>query len=388
MSPAGKSIIVIMKRRKVSDEQKSGGQDIDYFKSAFPLGPDPDHLALLNSHERDDCIRFDEPTHTYYVNFDGTEFVTKGIISVSKLVHAYFPEFDADVAVKKMMKGRNWGPSHRYFGISATAIKKEWTETGKVASSRGTWLHGQLERYMNGFQLKAAPYADLIPLQQFFEWERLHFTGQLVPFRTEMRFWSDSSLKLTGTADLLAVNPHHPPPSECNGVLTLQIIDWKFSKEIKFDNQYQKGLGPCAHMPDCNFSHYALQQNLYRWLLETYYSNFIWQNKQYTAVHVESMQLAVFHELHGPSGLYIEVPFIHQQLQAMLDERRTFLAAAEAQTICVPLEEEAACDPTHVDNEETNVEANIDTNVDTNVEASEKANEEEASEKANEEEAS
>ena len=313
------------KKRKLGDDDKSSDWYIDHFKALYPLGPDPDHLAELNSHERDSCIMFEEDTHTYYVNFDGTQFVTAGVISVSKLVHDYFPTFDPDDAVEKMMKGRNWKPGHRYFGMLSSTIKEEWTTNGAVASSRGTWLHGQLERYMNGFQLQSAPYADLIPLRQFFEWERLHFTGKLIPFRTEMRFWSDSSLKLTGTADLVAVDPQHPPPTECDGVLTLHIIDWKFSREIKYDNRYQNGSGPCCKMPDCNFSHYALQQNLYRWLLETFYQQFTWRGMQYTAVRVETMKLAVFHELHGPSGLYIDVPMIHEELQSMLEERRKSL---------------------------------------------------------------
>ena len=38
------------------------------------------------------------------MNFEGTEFVTGGVISVSKLVHGYFPKFDADDAVEKMLK--------------------------------------------------------------------------------------------------------------------------------------------------------------------------------------------------------------------------------------------------------------------------------------------
>ena len=316
----------MLHKRKLIDE-KSSDWDIDHFKALYPLGPDPDYLAGLNAHERDAGIRFEEATHTYYVNFDGTQFLTADVISVSKLVHDYFPHFDPDDAVEKMMKGRNWKLGHRYFGRDPETIKQEWAANGALASSRGTWLHGQLERYMNGFQLQSAPYADLIPLRQFFEWERLHFTGKLIPFRTEMRFWSDLSLKLTGTADLLAVDPNHPPPAECQGVLTLHIIDWKFSREIKFENQYQCGLGPCADMPDCNFSHYTLQQNLYRWLLETFYCPFTWRGEQYTSIYVESMKLAVFHELHG--GLYLDVPVVNEQLQVMLEERRLHLASKD-----------------------------------------------------------
>lgn len=304
----------------------TGNQTIDDFMALYPLGADPTALAMAIAHPLDCTIRFTESTHKYQVDFDGLGFQDHDIISVSGLVHQFFAEFDPDDAIQKMMRGRNWRPNHKYFLCTPAQIKADWSANGRLASTRGTWLHGQLERYMNGFDLRAQPYCNLLPLRQFFQWEAEHFSPHLVPFRTEFRFRSNQDLRLTGTADLLAVDPLHPPPGECEGVLTLHIIDWKFSKEIKTTNQYQCGLGPCQNMADCNFSHYTLQQNLYKWLLETQYPQWTWRGQTYTSVRVASMKLAVFHENHGATGLYLDVPFVDALVEEILAVRRTQVA--------------------------------------------------------------
>jgi hypothetical protein len=49
---------------------------------------------------------------------------------------------------------------------------------------------------------------------------------------------------------------------------TLSIYDWKFSKEIQTHSFGKKGLGPATELNDCNTTHYSLQLNLYREILE------------------------------------------------------------------------------------------------------------------------
>jgi hypothetical protein len=51
----------------------------------------------MNEHPRDSRITFDESTHTYYI--DGS---SENVISVTTLIHSYFPKFNADDVIKKM----------------------------------------------------------------------------------------------------------------------------------------------------------------------------------------------------------------------------------------------------------------------------------------------
>jgi hypothetical protein len=134
--------------------------------------------------------------------------------------------------------------------------------------------------------------------------------------------YTGSDLKLTGTADLLAIDEDHPLPSECDGVLSLHLIDWKFSKAIHFDNTYEQGYGVCQDLPNCNFSAYALQQNIYQWMLETYYPTWTWKGHLYTSVRIVSKHLAIFHRNHSRQGYHLALPDMQERIQSMMDVRR------------------------------------------------------------------
>ena len=54
-------------------------------------------LQEKNSHPRDKNISFDESTHTYTVNGDSN------YTSVTTLIHSFFPSFDAELIISKMM---------------------------------------------------------------------------------------------------------------------------------------------------------------------------------------------------------------------------------------------------------------------------------------------
>jgi hypothetical protein len=60
-------------------------------------------LSFKNKHPRDNHIEFYEPTHVYTVNGS-----SKGIISCTKLLHEFFPHFDPDAVIKKMMNLKFW----------------------------------------------------------------------------------------------------------------------------------------------------------------------------------------------------------------------------------------------------------------------------------------
>jgi hypothetical protein len=287
-----------------------------------PLTFDPTFLALQTPHPLDLAVTFDEPTHTYAVQYqvDGP-FDEEGIVSTSGFVHEFFEHFDPDTVIPKMRRGKNFATSP-YASMSNAAIKDLWEANGARASARGTLLHFLLECHLNGFDLAASPYAGLEDIQAYFRWRHSYFEpAGLVPFRTELRFSTGPELRLTGTADLLAIRDDHPPPSETGGLLSLHLIDWKFSKGVSHENAYQKGTGPCGALPDCNGSHYALQQNLYRWFLETYHQQWTWRGRQYTSVKIVDMQLAIFHRNHGDSGLCVTIEDRSSIITAMLDLR-------------------------------------------------------------------
>lgn len=292
----------------------------------YPLGDEPTYLAKCNPHSKDPYISLDEATHTYSVNFQESQsgtFTSEGVVSVSHLVKNCFPVFDPLKVIPKMKSNkRKWNPTHPLYNRTDTQIQAKWKADGVSASRKGTWLHGQLERIMNGTNISTLPYREIVELQQFSKWRTDFFDAKLVPFRTEFKLKSDIDLRLTGTIDLLAVEKDYHKKD--TNVLELYMIDWKFSKQIKMSNPFGGGLAgtPCAHLDDCNYVHYSLQQNAYKWLFETFYSNWEWSGKKYTSVKIVSMQLVIFHENYGVSGEILDLVDLQDVIREMIDARK------------------------------------------------------------------
>ena len=216
-------------------------------------------LALKNPHERDAGIRFDEPTHTYWIHGSCT-----GVISVTKFLHCFFSEFDADKVIQNMKNSPKW-PESKYFGMEDEAIKKQWKDNGAVASKAGTATHLAIENYLNSTVgnsiVLPEPSMVTSPEWSYFQQFWAKMSPDLEPYRLEWPVWI-AELKLAGSIDAVFRRPS-------DGAFF--IYDWKRTKELKMENRFEKGLGPLSHVDDCNYWHYTLQLNVYAWILEKHY---------------------------------------------------------------------------------------------------------------------
>jgi len=205
-------------------------------------------LSEKNKHERDTRISFYEKTHTYYV--DGS---SEGIVSVTTLIHQYFPKFDSDMILKKM-KNKN----EKYPNMNDYQIKKKWYDNATIASKNGTKMHKLIENYYNSIENEKSD-ENLTEFKYFLNFHS-SIKNRLEPFRTE---WSifDGELELAGQVDMIYKKEDG----------TYMLYDWKRVKEIKKDNQFEKGLKKLSDLDNCNYNHYSLQLNIYKRLLETRY---------------------------------------------------------------------------------------------------------------------
>jgi len=212
------------------------------------------YLSTLHPHPRDSRIVFDEPTHTYSI--DGS---SEDIISVTTLIHAHFPHFDADTVIQNMRNGRN-GLPEKYKGMTDEEIKQQWSDSGKEASGQGTRLHKSIELFYNddlNYIYEEQP-------KEFHHFLAFHETikHRLTPYRTEWSIFR-TELGLAGQLDMLyTINGEEGKYA---------LYDWKRSKEIKMENRYEKGKGGLSHLDHCNYSHYSIQLNVYKRLIETLY---------------------------------------------------------------------------------------------------------------------
>jgi ATP-dependent exoDNAse (exonuclease V) beta subunit len=237
-------------------------------------------LKKRNEHERDKHMVFDEPSHKYTITVDPDSKYT----SVTTWNHSHFPHFDADKIIKKMMKGKNWNPENKYWGLTPIEIKKLWSDNGSAVSGAGTDMHFDIECFMNQelvdedeniflythqelLDIYDAEIKDgILPPNLSDEWEFfLQFARaypDLKPYRTEWMIYHED-LKLAGSIDMVYENP--------DGSLT--IYDWKRAKEISKVNGFKESASTeCInYLPNTNFWHYSLQLNTYKAILEQKY---------------------------------------------------------------------------------------------------------------------
>ena len=243
--------------------------------------------------EQDGKLSFNEEEHIY--SLGGIEFC-----SVSNIVSKFFREFDAvGISLKKCYGNE----------MEAAKLREVWESKGSVASQAGTFLHKQIEDYLNGKEIpdllcdvryqgnyvKCSQRLDISREWSYFKaFER---NTPFVPFRTEWRIY-DADARMAGTLDFVCACPDG----------TYEIYDWKRSNKIDPTerNPWANGLNGLEHLTDTSYSHYCLQQNLYRYMLQKNYG-----------LKVSRMNLVVLHpEL--PTYRVVPIPPMEREVEIIL----------------------------------------------------------------------
>ena len=227
-------------------------------------------LAEKNAHPRDIKITFKEEGHIYTLKLNDDSPIINPT-SVTTLIHKYFPHFEPDKVIDKMMKGKNWKKS-QYYGMTKEEIKDKWENNGKEASSLGTLMHADIERFLNEEEIHDNTTKEFRYFEKFWS-EFSSMYPDFKPYRTEWLIY-DEDKHISGSIDCVLAD-------EYDNVI---VLDWKRSKEIKKTNSFEKGYPPFDNMDNCNYSHYSLQLNIYRHILETKYNK-----------NVIYMMLVIFH---------------------------------------------------------------------------------------------
>jgi ATP-dependent exoDNAse (exonuclease V) beta subunit len=190
-------------------------------------------------------MQLDPVSHKYRLNSD--EYM-----SVTTLVHKCFSPFDADVILAKMkIKGT------KYDGMTKEEIKEMWNNNAKEAQQQGTRMHSVVERYYKSEPITEEEW-ELPEIKQFKSFTEMN---ALRPHGIEWLVYSESD-KLAGTIDFAAENEDG----------TLDLYDWKRSKNMEVYNPYNKYSPVLQTIPDTNFGHYTVQLNLYKYLIEKGYN--------------------------------------------------------------------------------------------------------------------
>lgn len=216
-------------------------------------------LESKNPHPLDEHIKFYEKEHIYF-------FKDKQLkLSVTSLVHSYFNPFDSDLTIKKMKNGTNW-PNPKYVHedgtpFTASEIKTVWEADGELSRNQGTWMHYNIENYLNGMKTSKNIVKEMSQFKSFYEKEVINMN--IIPYRTEWRVVAPD-LSLGGSIDFVG---------KCSDG-TYALLDWKRSTKVNNKSKnYPKEYGkpPIENLEDTKANQYSLQLNIYKYLLENYY---------------------------------------------------------------------------------------------------------------------
>ena len=265
-------------------------------------------LAVANPFPREDRVQFDEENHTYTID---------GVVaprSITGLLNLYKDPFDPERAISAMQNGRFWYSTCEELEIRGLGIRPKdfidrWTKAGEIGRQRGHLLHFHCECLANGIPVEEPHSPEFQQAQNIYN---LLLERGMKPFRAEVNIFH-IGLQCGGQPDLLLLDSEH----------RIVIVDWKRTNKLTMENDYATLKYPLTHLPDSPYYRYALQVNLYRFILETEYSMIVGQ-----------MFLAICHpELLMPRLL--EVPALDVEVNALVgheiaEGRATACASTDA----------------------------------------------------------
>lgn len=233
-----------------------------------------------NAHPRDKEINFFEKDHKYIIR--GEE-----ITSVSKIIARFFNILDKEY----------W--AHRkapILKLTPEQVLQMWEEKGRLAMESGTFMHQQIENFYLG-----KPYQETTDTYLFRQFADKH--KHLEAYRTEWAIFDDK-YPIAGTIDLIAKNGD-----------TFEMYDWKrstkvvncYGQAVKDSPYGKKANGVIKHLEDSSFIKYALQQSMYKYMLETNYG-----------IDIANMFLVVIHPEYD-RFYKVSLPYLKQEVIDILE---------------------------------------------------------------------
>jgi len=223
----------------------------------------------------DGDVIFQEEGHIYRYAKETPEEAAKHppIKSVTKVIHHYFHPFDEARMAKRKAHLTDLPPGDDYYDKTEAEVIEMWA----MDRALGKEMHYNAECMPNIMAYQHETW-EMKMLARFFSQH-----PYLVPLRTE-KILREYEHRIAGSCDLLCKDLRYPG--------AYYVIDYKRCREIRKEGYCEcrrSYLGPgnwkceemngvactrygthpaTAKMQDCNFSHYTIQLNLYRWLFE------------------------------------------------------------------------------------------------------------------------
>ena len=278
----------------LNDQERDSLNQVKAFERTEEMLQKMQTFKDAGQYEQDAHIDFEPEEHIYIR--DGKE----RLLPVSTLIAYFFEAFDALTAAER-------SASRNQTSVEETLDK--WDKIGKMASEVGTFVHAQTENYFqHGHFDTDYPFTfnggtEHISVarekQQFMDFIRDY---HIEPYRQEWPVY-DEELNIAGTIDLIC--------KEADATFT--IYDWKRSgKVVNAQGQpiveafgYKMSFNG-IRLPDTALYHYCIQQNLYRYMLESHYG-----------IKIKAMNLVVLCPEY-PTYFVAEVPKMDEVIEQVV----------------------------------------------------------------------
>jgi len=277
-----------------NDQERDSLNQVKAFERTEEMLQKMQTFKDAGQYEQDAHIDFEPEEHIYIR--DGKE----RLLPVSTLIAYFFEAFDALTAAER-------SASRNQTSVEETLDK--WDKIGKMASEVGTFVHAQTENYFQHghfdtdypftFNGETEHISVAREKQQFMDFIRDY---HIEPYRQEWPVY-DEELNIAGTIDLIC--------KEADATFT--IYDWKRSgKVVNAQGQpiveafgYKMSFNG-IRLPDTAFYHYCIQQNLYRYMLESHYG-----------IKIKAMNLVVLCPEY-PTYFVAEVPKMDEVIEQVV----------------------------------------------------------------------
>ena len=278
----------------LNDQERDSLNQVKAFERTEEMLQKMQTFKDAGQYEQDAHIDFEPEEHIYIC--DGKE----RLLPVSTLIAYFFEAFDALTAAER-------SASRNQTSVEETLDK--WDKIGKMASEVGTFVHAQTENYFQHghfdtdypftFNGETEHISVAREKQQFMDFIRDY---HIEPYRQEWPVY-DEELNIAGTIDLIC--------KEADATFT--IYDWKRSgKVVNAQGQpiveafgYKMSFNG-IRLPDTAFYHYCIQQNLYRYMLESHYG-----------IKIKAMNLVVLCPEY-PTYFVAEVPKMDEVIEQVV----------------------------------------------------------------------
>jgi len=274
---------------QLTDLEKKASQNVQPLNIPTRAQSNIDNSST--SFVQDSKLSFEPFEHIYL--YDGKIELT----AVSDVINDFFTPFDS-IGLSKHVAIRD--------GISQCEVLEDWDSKGLESREVGTFLHKQIESYLSNQPVSLSTKFNYngefvninknVSISQEFNYFKTFLDDNpITPFRTEWHIF-DLNLRIAGTIDLL-----------CRNGTSFDMYDWKRSRKASPDERvWRYGINGLGHIPDISFYHYALQQNLYKYILETNYN-----------ISISKMFIVILHP-DFDSYLKYEIPKMEREINIII----------------------------------------------------------------------